>query len=177
MSEELPVTTILKIKYKKGCKQECLQWMIETASIASAFDGFVEKQILLSEETEELVNIFTFKNNQSLLEWENSSQRFQQTEKSKFFVDEISSKKQLAGLEFMFPSAKAPNRWKMVLITVVVIFIFLNTLVPVLQQFFTLLHLPSLLKSLLGVVVMVCLMTYFILPFLSKVLRRWLNGG
>ncbi len=62
----------------------------------------------------------------------------------------------------------------MVLLTVCVIFILLNSLVPALQQLFTMFHLPVLLKSFLGVVVMVSLMTFLILPFLSKVLGRWL---
>ena len=44
----IPVTTVLKIKYKQGFKTECLQWMKETASIASLFDGFIKKEIYRS---------------------------------------------------------------------------------------------------------------------------------
>ncbi len=175
MQDNQPITTILKIKYKEGFKEECLQWMLETASVASHFDGFIEKNICISAEAErELLNIFTYSNNDCLQRWENSEQRILQTKKSEKFLESVQQKSQLAGLEFMFPSAKSPKRWKMVVITVCVIFILLNTLVPVLQQFFTMLHLPVLLKSLLGVVVMVSLMTFVILPFLSRVLGRWL---
>jgi antibiotic biosynthesis monooxygenase (ABM) superfamily enzyme len=169
------ITTILKIKYKEGFKEECLQWMHETASIASRFSGFLEKNICISAESErELINIFIFSSNECLQVWENSDERMLQNEKSEPFVEEIKQKMQLAGLEFMFPTVKAPKRWKMVIITVCVIFILLNILVPVLQQFFTLLHLPALLKSLFGVIVMVSLMTFLILPILSKLLSRWL---
>jgi hypothetical protein len=90
------------------------------------------------------------------------------------FVETIKQKTQLTGLQFMFPTAKPPKRWKMVLVTVSIIFILLNSLVPLLQQFFSLWQLPVLLKSLLGVAVMVSLMTFLILPFLSKILGRWL---
>jgi antibiotic biosynthesis monooxygenase (ABM) superfamily enzyme len=177
MQDNQPITTVLKIKYKEGFKKECLQWMLETASIAKTFDGFFEKNICISAEAEsELLNIFTFRNNECLQVWENSVERIRQTRKGEMFVESIQQKTQLAGLEFMFPSAKSPKRWKMVVITVCVIFILLNSLVPVLQQFFTMLHLPVLLKSLLGVVVMVSLMTFLILPFLSKVLGKWLAG-
>jgi uncharacterized protein len=175
MHDNQPITTILKIKFKAGFKEECLQWMVETASIASNFDGFIEKNICVSAQTEnELLNIFTFSNSELLKVWENSEERIRQTKKGEIFVDAIMQKSQLAGLEFMFPSSKPPKRWKMVVITVCVIFILLNSLVPVLQQFFSLLHLPVLLKSLCGVVVMVSLMTFLILPFLSKILDRWL---
>jgi antibiotic biosynthesis monooxygenase (ABM) superfamily enzyme len=175
MNEHRPVTTILKIKYKEGCKEKCLQWMNETASIAGTFKGFIEKKIYYSTETErELVNIFTFVNNQYLQVWESSAERIRQTKKSEPFVEVIRSKSQLAGLEFMFPNTVSPKRWKMVILTVCVIFILLNSLVPILQQFFSLLHLPALVKSLLGVVTMVSLMTFLILPLLSKWLSRWL---
>jgi antibiotic biosynthesis monooxygenase (ABM) superfamily enzyme len=109
MEANQPVTTILKIKYKEGFKEECLQWMLETASVASVFEGFVEKNICISAETErELVNIFTFRNNQCLEIWENSNERFIQTKKSETFVEEIKQKSQLAGLEFMFSPVKPP---------------------------------------------------------------------
>jgi antibiotic biosynthesis monooxygenase (ABM) superfamily enzyme len=101
MQENQPITTILKIRYKEGFKEECLQWMLETASIASCFDGFIEKNICLSVEAErELLNIFTFSNNQSLQVWENSEQRIRQTKISEAFVETIQSKSQLASLEF-----------------------------------------------------------------------------
>jgi uncharacterized protein len=175
MQDYQPITTVLKIKYKEKFKAECLQWMLETASIASTFDGFIERDICISAETDrELINIFTFRNHECLQVWENSAARINQTKKGEIFVESIKQKTQLAGLEFMFPSAKPPKRWKMVVITVGVIFILLNSLVPFLQQVFTLLHLPALLKSLLGVVIMVSLMTFVILPFLTKLLRRWL---
>jgi antibiotic biosynthesis monooxygenase (ABM) superfamily enzyme len=175
MQDNQPITTILKIKYKEGFKEECLQWMLETASIARNFDGLIERNICISAEVEtELLNIFTFRNNECLQRWENSEERIAQTKKGEMFIDAIKQKSQLAGLEFMFPTAKLPKRWKMVVITVFIIFILLNSLVPVLQQFFTVLHFPIFLKSLLGVAVMVSLMTFVILPFVSKVLGRWL---
>jgi antibiotic biosynthesis monooxygenase (ABM) superfamily enzyme len=175
MQDSQPVTTVLKIKYKEGFKEECLQWMLETASVAGNFDSFIKRNVCISAEAErELLNIFTFSNKECLQRWENSKERIIQTQKGEMFVEEIKQKTKLVGLEFMFPSAKPPKRWKMLVLTVCVIFILLNSLVPVLQQLFTLLHLPILLRSLLGVVVMVSLMTFVILPCLSKVLGRWL---
>jgi antibiotic biosynthesis monooxygenase (ABM) superfamily enzyme len=175
MSEDTPVTTVLKITYQEGCQDECLQWMQETAAIASLFEGFISKGIYVSTDTNrEIVNIFIFKNLQSLQSWENSEQRIVQTKKGEPFIESINQKAQLAGLEFMFPAVAAPKRWKMVVMTVSVLFILINSIAPGLQQFFTMLHLPMLVKSFLGVAVMVNIMTFLVLPFLSRVLGRWL---
>lgn len=170
-----PVITVLKIKYKDGFKEECMQWMLETGSIVYSFDGFVEKNVCISIENErEILNIFTFSNQEYLQRWENSKERMIQTKKGEKFVEVINQKSHLTALGFMFPTVTPPKRWKMVVITICVIFILLNSLVPILQQVFTILQLPMLLKSLLGVAIMVSLMTFAILPFLSKILGRWL---
>jgi antibiotic biosynthesis monooxygenase (ABM) superfamily enzyme len=172
----IPVTTLLKIRYRENRYSECLQWMQETASIASRFHGFLEKEIFISaERPRELMNIFIFADQDSLMVWENSDLKARQAEKAEVFAEEITGKVKLAGLEFMFSKAGKPRRWKMVLITVAVIFLLLNFLVPGLQHIFSLLGLPPIWKSLAGVVVMVSLMTYIILPLISRWLSRWLQ--
>ncbi len=177
MNEIALITTVLKIRYRQGYKNECLQWMQETAAIAGVFAGFIDHGIYVSTDTNnEMVNIFTFRNHQYLEAWENSRERIEQAKKGAPFITSIKGKTQLAGLEFMFPEVRAPKRWKMVVLTVSVIFILLNSVVPVLQQLFTMLHIPVLLKSFLGVVVMVNIMTFLVLPFLSKLLSNWLEN-
>jgi hypothetical protein len=171
----LPVTTVLKIKHKEGMHDACLLWMKETASVASAFKGFLGKDIYASAEEESvLVNIFTFRDWESLQAWEQSTLRTSQAKKGEQFTEEIKAKSQLTGLEFMFPASHPPEKWKMVAVTVCVIFILLNTLVPVLQKIFSLLNLPMLVKSFLGVLVVVGLMTLIIMPVITKVFAKWL---
>jgi uncharacterized protein len=65
-------------------------------------------------------------------------------------------------------------KWKLTIVTVAVIFTLVNTIVPLLQVFFSYLYLPPLLKSLFGAGVMVSLMTFLIMPFLSRRLGGWL---
>jgi uncharacterized protein len=176
MLNALPVTTVLKIEYKDGMHDACLQWMKETASVASRFKGFVGKDIYASaEEENELVNIFTFTDWDSIQVWENSVERMMQTKKGERFIEEIKTKSQLTGLEFMFSASHPPKKWKMVAATVCVIFILLNTLVPMLQKVFSLLNFPVLVKSFLGVFVMVSLMTLVIMPLLTKLFGKWLS--
>ena len=170
-----PITTVVRIIYKEGLYNECLQWMQETASTASEFEGFMGKEIFSSTETErQLINIFTFRDSRCIQVWENSEERILQIKKGENFIEEIKSKTQMTGIEFMFPIARTPKRLKMLTITICVVFILLNSLVPFISQLLTLLHFPILLKSFLGVVMMVSLMTFLILPFLSKILGQWL---
>lgn len=71
-------------------------------------------------------------------------------------------------------SHAAPKKWKMAIITMAVIFTFSNTLIPWLGDLFKPLSWHPLVNNLLGVIIMVFLMTYLVMPFMTKVFSRWL---
>jgi len=180
MSDLPSVTTILKIRYKPGYEQECLRWMEETASIAGSFTGFLDKEIYRSVETENLLlNIFTFRSLKDLEAWEHSEQRSLQTRKGEQVFESIVEKRQLSGLEFWFQpkgsDRRLPLKWKMAAVTVMVIFLLLNTVMPFLQKAFAVFGLPALVKSLIGVLAMVGLMTYLVMPLITRLLSAWLS--
>ncbi|MDP4217569.1 MAG: antibiotic biosynthesis monooxygenase [Bacteroidota bacterium] len=180
MSDLPSVTTILKIHGKPGYEQECLHWMEETASIAGSFTGFLDKEIYRSVEAGNLfLNIFTFRSLNDLEAWERSEQRKWQTRKGENVFDGIVYKRQLSGLEFWFPPKESgqqpPLKWKMATVTIAVIFLLLNTLMPFLQRAFIVLGVPGLLKSLFGVLAIVGLMTYLIMPAITRLLSSWLS--
>ncbi|MDN5286628.1 MAG: hypothetical protein JWR38_2902 [Mucilaginibacter sp.] len=62
----------------------------------------------------------------------------------------------------------------MLVITIATIFILLNTVTPLFQRLFSAMGLAELLRSLLSVIILVGLMTYVIMPFLTKLLLNWL---
>jgi len=70
-------------------------------------------------------------------------------------------------------SPPPPPQYKMAIVMTGVIFLLLNTLVPVIRQLTT--GLPNLLSTLVGVAIMVLLMTYVIMPSLTKLLRPWMT--
>ena len=180
MNDHPPVTTILKIHYLPSKEEECLQWMEETATIASKFTGFQNKEIYRTVEPENLLlNIFTFRSLSELEAWDQSEQRKSQTRKGENVFDSVVEKRQLSGLEFWFQpkgsGRQLPLKWKMAALTVVVIFLLLNTVMPLLQKAFTVVGLPSLVKSLFGVLTMVGLMTYLVMPLLTRLLSTWLS--
>jgi uncharacterized protein len=71
------------------------------------------------------------------------------------------------------PSVLSPPRYKMAIVMTGIIFVLLNILVLVIRQLT--IGLPNLLSTLVGVVRMVLLMTYVIMPLLTKLLRPWLT--
>jgi hypothetical protein len=83
----------------------------------------------------------------------------------------------LTGLETWFtlptqPGAMPPPRYKMAVVTLLVIYpLSLGASVAMTRW---LADLPMLLRSLLGSVVMIALMTYVIMPRATRLFRRWL---
>ena len=179
IKENLPITTTLRIIPLEGKETACLEWMHSIAAAASGFKGHKGYDIFrsLSEKTE-FINIFHFETYEDLMKWENSVEREQWVEKGKEWIGEVKSKQQYAGIDFWFEQPKvltqSPPKYKMAILSIGVIFFFLNTLIPLFQH--VLRHVPfhPLIKTLLGVVLMVSLMTWVVMPGIVKVFRRWL---
>ena len=87
------------------------------------------------------------------------------------------------GLEFWFtPSsgnvdvdipAAVPPRYKMAIVIIPIIFVLVSLLLPQIRQLTV--GLPVLISTLVGVGTMVLLMTYVIMPSVTRLLRPWLN--
>ena len=111
--------------------------------------------------------------------------------KSKEVVEGEDKVQKFTGLEFWFTprsphlakheaninedtilSMSVPPRYKMVMVTVSILFVLLHTLIPPIRQLTE--SLPLLLSDLLGVTVTVLLMTYLIMPSVTRLLKPWL---
>lgn len=175
---QIPITTAIKIKPTQGSEDKCLQWMRQTSLLAAEFDGFMTQETYKSvDQTGLLVTVFTFDSRENMARWESSPKRHQQIERGNQYVDSFVEKEQFTGLELWFESGSTtaePIKWKMLIVTIAVIFILLNSLNPVVQQTLALTGLPDLLNSFIGISFMVCLSTYVIMPFVSKRLWGWL---
>lgn len=89
---------------------------------------------------------------------------------------------QVTGLEtwFRLPEVKVetmkpPPRWKMWLVTVAAIYSLILALFSLLSPLIAEWPLP--LRALIFPLVLVTLMTYIVMPALTRVLRRWLSSG
>ncbi len=101
-----------------------------------------------------------------------NSQRFKDWEAYASTLTEDPVYRQLNGLEAWFRSPSAPPRWKMALATLCGVFptsLFLAfTVGPFIKDF------PIVLRLLITAACMVGLLTWVIMPFVTKVLKKWL---
>lgn len=119
--------------------------------------------------------VYRFADSETLHNWEDSDERAQWLAKLEEMV-ESERFAHVTGLETWFSlpdrADQRPSRWKMVVVTSTVIFV----LQVLIQAFLlsTLLHWPLVLRAALMSVAMTLLMTYLVMPRVTKLLRRWL---
>jgi antibiotic biosynthesis monooxygenase (ABM) superfamily enzyme len=154
------------------------------------FEGHLGVNIIrpIEQSRPEYVIIFRFNTLDNLLKWEKSPERREWLENSKHVVEGEDKVQKFTGLEFWFTprsphrvkyeaknnedtvlAANVPPRYKMVMVTVSILFVLLHTLIPPIRQLTE--TLPLLLSDLMGVTITVFLMTYLIMPSVTKLLK------
>jgi uncharacterized protein len=185
--DSLPVTVIVKRIVKKNKIKEFEEWLSGINREVSRQNGSMGIDIISPTDNEskpEYVIIFRFDNYVNLTKWENSSIRNEWLKKGRELVQTDPDVQKLTGLEFWFtPYPKrnshsmlldSPRRYKMVIVTIPVIALLLLTLVPQIHFIGESLSIPYSIRFVIAIAIMVLLMTYFIMPLLTKVLRPWL---
>ena len=133
----------------------------------------------------EYVVIFRFNNYDNLAKWEKSPIRNEWLQKGRKLVEADPDVQKMTGLEFWFtPYFKdesspmiplhPPPRYKMVIVTIPVISILLLTLVPQIHFLTEMLSIPFLIRLVIALTITVLLMTYVIMPLLTRLLKPWL---
>jgi hypothetical protein len=179
-----PVTVIVTRKARKGKIDEFEGWMDGIIHEAMKFEGHMGVNIIRPSNMSnpEYIIIFRFNTLENLAKWEKSEIRRQWIEKSNDVTEGEPTVEKQSGLEFWFTpnsgnvSAAAlqqPPRYKMAMVITAVIFVLVSTLLPQIRNATA--SLPVLLSTLAGVVIMVLLMTYVIMPSVTRLLRPWLS--
>jgi uncharacterized protein len=177
-SDDPPVTVDVLQQVKPGCEDEFERVLSDLLVAAEAFEGHLGVNIFrpTDRSNPEYRIVFKFDHLSNLTHWENSPIRHRLLERTKRLT--VGSKYQrLTGLEtwFTLPIQGAivpPPRYKMVLVTWLVIFPLINIIPPFLNQLLS--PLPPLLRSAIGAAFMVSLMTYVIMPRVTKLFAKWL---
>ncbi|HEU4481559.1 MAG TPA: hypothetical protein VFR65_00760 [Nitrososphaeraceae archaeon] len=179
------VTVIVKRIAKKNKIKEFEEWLLGISTEVSRQEGSMGIDIIRPTDKSKLeyVVIFRFNNYETLTKWGNSSIRNEWLKKGRELVEADPHVQKLSGLEFWFTpyyndkssilALRPPPRYKMVIVTIPVISILLTTLVPQIHTLTEMLSIPFQLR-LIGITITVLLMTYLIMPFLTKLLRPWL---
>jgi uncharacterized protein len=190
-----PVTVIVTRTAKRDKIKEFEEWMDGIIHEAMKFEGHMGVNVIRPAELSnpEYVIIFRFNTFENLAKWENSETRREWLAKSKEVAEGEPQVEKQTGLEFWFtPRSRsgsikgdkasssstttapiAPPRYKMAIVITIIISILVSTLLPQIRQLTTGLHVH--ISTLIGVSTMVLLMTYVIMPSVTRLLGPWLS--
>lgn len=174
-----PVTVDILQRVKPGNEVAFEQVLRDLIAAASAFEGHLGVNVFRSSNQpySEYRVVCKFDHISNLQQWETSAIRQRLLKRANALTVDEGTTAILTGLETWFtlptqPGLPAPPRYKMVILSSAAIFILLNLatrfIVPLLQP------IPPLLRSLVVVLLIVSLMTYVVMPRLTKLFARWL---
>src|SRR5215212_6764762 len=179
LREDPPVTAVASRRVKQGREQEFEEWVYGILAAANEFPGYLGSEVLRPSDSDdnEYKIVFRFDHASNLHAWENSEERQRWLRKSRPLLQEEEKVNVLTGLEtwFTLPSKSgesAPPRYKMAIVTWLAVFPVVAVIFTVFGQWLALL--PTLLRTLVFTVVMVTLMTYVIMPRMTRLFSFWL---
>jgi uncharacterized protein len=170
------VTVVVSRKIKHGHEKEYDDWLRRVLALERKFHGYLGTIIIMDGGADSAVRhiIFKYSNKASLYEWENSEERNKLIEEGKNHSTPYLQK--ATGLEtwFTLPNTKAivaPPRWKMAIVAFIGAYCISSISRFILGSF---LGQWPLIINLLVTIALVIGLTYFAMPLLSRLLRRWL---
>lgn len=179
--KEIPVTTMIQVTPVKGKEQQLLAWFDDIASDAASFEGHRGSELFqtMTAGGKQWLSIFSFDTFQHLDAWQYSTIRANDLSAGAGLFDEGVRRQQMVGIEFWFENRDRlkpgpPPRWKMAIITGIVIFVLLNTLIAWLSNVLARLHFPIWVINLCSVSLMISLMTWVVMPWMTRIFRKWL---
>lgn len=153
-------------------------WLIEINNQMMRFDGFVSLDIIRPRDENHLeyLILIRFDSEQSLLDWESSSVCKALLDKSKALVQRSHTTKTPLNSKVWFNLSnqkKVPAFWKQVVLGVLAVYplvIILNIILAPINN-----HLPNPVGILVTVIFISILLTYPVMPLLTRWLDSWLN--
>lgn len=177
--EEGPITISIARKVKKGSEKEYEKWEKEVIQAAAKYKGYMGTNFLRPNSATEhkYIIIYRFDSYQNACKWEDSAERRKWLEKVDPFLEGEAVKQKKSGLEVWFElpeieAAKPAPRYKMAIVLTVVLYILsvgLNMLLMPLLK-----HNAWQLNILIILIINVILMTWVIMPKVTKLLKNWL---
>lgn len=174
----MPVTLVFAHKVKKGKEKLFEKWAHEITKAGMQFEGHLGSNWIKSGEREYTV-IYKFIDLEHSLKWERSKIRKKFLKEAEALLEPHGRQRlqKVTGLETWFTlpekaTIKPPPRWKMVIATMIGIYpiglIYQAYLVPDVKA------LPLLLRPIALSLILTPVLTYIIMPNLTKLLRHWL---
>jgi antibiotic biosynthesis monooxygenase (ABM) superfamily enzyme len=178
-TDDLPVTIAVSRRVKPGCEAEFEEIIAGITKAAMTFDGHLGTNIFrpINSADPEYLVIFKFDRMSNLRRWQESEVRRKWLARAETLTLCPPVIQILTGLETWFTLSTQqaivpPPRYKIALVTWLAVF----PLISVINMLFgsVLNQLPLPLRSLVLTVALVSLMTYVIMPQMTRVFARWL---
>jgi uncharacterized protein len=173
-----PVTAVASRRVRPGREEEFEEWVSGILGTAAEFPGYLGSNIIRpSDHDDEFQIVFKFDRASNLKRWEESQERREWLRKSRALILEKENVRVLTGLETWFtlpsrPGEPAPPRYKMAIVTWLAVF-------PLATAIFAITHpllggLPTVIRTLVFTLIMVTLMTYVVMPRMTRLFSFWL---
>ncbi|MGJ5629099.1 antibiotic biosynthesis monooxygenase [Nostoc sp. CALU 1950] len=176
--DEQFVTVVITQLVKPGCESAYEAWLKDITRVARTYIGHLGTNVIRPQlgVRNEYVIIFRFDGYENLKVWMTSREREYWLNQGKHLVESDAYVQQICGLEawFSLPGQplKTPPRYKIALLTWGAVYVLINLLstfiVPLLRG------LPPLIISLIVTITMVLLLTYIVMPRVSRLFSFWL---
>jgi antibiotic biosynthesis monooxygenase (ABM) superfamily enzyme len=172
-----PVTISIARKVVPGREADYETWVRGITADALTFPGHLGVNVITPRPpSREYVTIFRFDTYEHLAAWKNSPVRARWLEKLEGIVEGKDEERRGTGLEFWFSLPELPlahpSPHKMALVLLVVVYLIvllLHVLLAPLTEAW-----PYSARALLAVLLQVTLMTYVVMPRVTKMLKGWL---
>ena len=175
-SESGPVTVMIRRRIKSGFAQAYEALEKEISADAAEHVGYLGSTFLRPEggSDRDFVTIVRFDSYESMMHWENSAAGKALIDRADAMSEMPADIRRSAGLSLWFTPRHptSPSRWKMALLLTVSIFILAEIMTPLLSP--ALRFLPQPLALFISLGIQVALLTYFVLPWLTSLLAKWL---
>jgi hypothetical protein len=175
-----PVTVLYSRRVKPGREADFEAWARGIVAAARQFPGHLGASVLDAPGSREYHILFTFADRRSLRAWLDSDERRRWLVRVGELLEADRGLQQLTGLETWFklpgsnvPTMTPPPRWKMWLVSLIAVY-------PLVLAFQVLVvprmaRLPLPLRALVFPLVLLTLMTFVVMPMVTRALRRWLG--
>ncbi|MGF1492660.1 MAG: antibiotic biosynthesis monooxygenase [Microcoleaceae cyanobacterium] len=178
-TEDLPVTVTVRRRVKPGCEQEFEEFLFGIINASLTFEGHLGTNVFPPTEPSnpEYLIIFKFDRQSNLRRWEESECRRQWMARGEVLTEGSPVFEVITGLETWFTLSTQkpilpPPRYKMVAVTWFAIFPLVNLLNRILGPFLQDLH--PILQSFIMTATLVPLMTYVVMPRMTRLFAKWL---
>lgn len=174
-----PVTALASRRVRRGREREFEDWATGILGAVNEFEGYLGSEVLRpgdDPEDDEYRIVFRFDQASNMRAWEGSEERRLWLKRAEPLIHE-ERVKVLTGLETWFtrpsrPGEPAPPRYKMAVVTWLAVYPLITLILVLLGPVLSLL--PMLVRTLVLTAVMVTLMTYVIMPRLTRLFSFWL---